>query len=57
MITETILIVSGLVFGAICLGIGYLLAKKAKVAKQVSDELDRIKAQTKSIISIFEDKL
>jgi hypothetical protein len=50
--TEAILIVSGLVLGAICLGVGYLLGKKKKVEDQVKAEIERIKAQGEAILKI-----
>ncbi len=35
--TIVILIVAGLIFGALCLGVGYLLGKKNKVIAQAKD--------------------
>lgn len=43
--TDFYLVAGGLVLGAICLGVGYLLGKKKKVVSQVQAEIDRIKAQ------------
>lgn len=48
--TEFILIVCGLVLGAICLGVGYLLGKKNKVIAQGQAAISDLKDIAKNAV-------
>jgi preprotein translocase subunit SecG len=49
--TEFITIVCGLVFCAVCLGIGYLLGKKQKVQAQVEAVIGHAKEAVKTEVN------
>jgi hypothetical protein len=52
MLTNIIIALCSLVFGAGCLGVGYLLGKKKKIEAMVQAEIDRRRAQFESLAGI-----
>jgi hypothetical protein len=51
MWTDIILVVLGLILGAICLGIGYLLGKKDKVKAQITGAINTAKDAVKTEVN------
>ena len=48
--TSFILIVCGLAFGVICLGIGYLFGKKNKVIAQATSMVNEVTSKAEAVI-------
>ena len=55
--TEVILVASGVVFGALCFGAGYLIAHKKKMEAQAQAEFERVKAMVEMIVGKIKEKV